>query len=115
MRRKIIGVLIVLCLSLTACAKSTQDDAHIDKTASVEVDFVSTDEEMFDDRNLDASYDTNTCVQVTFNGDQITATSDSVQINSTTITLNEEVTYLISGTLDDGMLMSMPMRMPSFN
>lgn len=115
MRRKIIGVLIVLCLSLTACVKSTQDDTHIDKTASVEVDFVSTDEEMFDDRNLDASYDTNTCVQVTFNGDQITATSDSVQINSTTITLNEEVTYLISGTLDDGMLMSMPMRMPSFN
>lgn len=62
------------------------------------------DEEMFTNRDLDASYDPGTCIQVTFNGDQITATSDSVQISGTTITLTEEATYLISGTLDDGIL-----------
>ncbi len=59
---------------------------------------------MFTNRDLDASYDPITCIQVAFNGDQITATSDSVQISGTTITLTEEATYLISGTLDDGML-----------
>ena len=75
-----------------------------DNTASVEVDFASTDEEMFTDEDLDASYDPSTCIQVTFNGDQITAASDSVQISGTTITLTEEATYLFSGTLDDGML-----------
>ena len=88
------GVFIVLCLSLTACAKSMQDAPPTDNTASVEVDFASTDEEMFTNRDLDASYDPSTCIQVTFNGDQITATSDSVQISGTTITLTEEATYL---------------------
>lgn len=98
------GVFIVLCLSLTACAKSTQDAPPTDNTAFVEMDFASTDEEMFTNRDLDASYDPSTCIQVAFNGDQITATSDSVQISGTTITLTEEATYLFSGTLDDGML-----------
>ena len=98
------GVFIVLCLSLTACAKSTQDAPPTDNTDSVEVDFASTDEEMFTNRDLDDSYDLITCIQVAFNGDQITATSDSVQISGTTITLTEEATYLISGTLDDGIL-----------
>lgn len=104
MTRRIRVVLLLLGLSLSACAMSDRNHDNAESVSLVGVDFASTDEEMFTDEDLDASYDPSTCIQLTFNGDQITATSDSVQISGTTITLTEEVTYLISGTLDDGML-----------
>lgn len=59
---------------------------------------------MFTDRDTRATYDEESAVRIERNGSSISASSDSVQINGTTAILTEEATYIVSGTLDDGML-----------
>ncbi len=68
------------------------------------VDFSHTDADMFTDRDRTAEYDADACVRIQLNGSSAAASSDSVRIAGTTITITEEATYLISGALDDGML-----------
>lgn len=62
------------------------------------------DADMFTNRDYSTDYDENNSVLIQLNGNQATASSDSVQISGTTITITEEATYIISGTLDDGMI-----------
>ena len=63
-----------------------------------------TDADMFTDRDTRVTYDEESAVRIELNGSSISASSDSVQINGTTAILTEEATYIVSGTLDDGML-----------
>ena len=63
-----------------------------------------TDADMFTDRDTRATYDEESAVRIELNGSSISASSDSVQINGTTAILTVEATYIVSGTLDDGML-----------
>lgn len=63
-----------------------------------------TDQEMFTDRDLDSSYQEEDSVLIQLNGDSAQSSSDSVQISGTTVTITEEATYIISGTLEDGMI-----------
>lgn len=78
-------------------------DAADDAAASA--DFPpQTDADMFTDRDTRATYDEESAVRIELNGSSISASSDSVQINGTTAILTEEATYIVSGTLDDGML-----------
>ncbi len=60
--------------------------------------------DMFTNRDGDASYDASSAVHIELNGDTATASSDSVRISGSTIILSEEATYIISGTLEDGMI-----------
>ena len=69
-----------------------------------EVDFSQTDDDMFTDRDKRDSYEENGSVLLQFNGDSVTSSSDSVQISGTTVTITEEATYILSGTLNDGMV-----------
>ena len=64
----------------------------------------ATDSDMFTGRDLDPGYDADNCVRIQLNGDSATATSDSVQISGTTISITEEAVYVVSGALDDGMI-----------
>lgn len=69
-----------------------------------EVDFSQTDDDMFTDRDKRDSYEENGSVLLQFNGDSVTSSSDSVQISGTTVTITEEATYILSGTLNNGMV-----------
>lgn len=62
------------------------------------------EENMFTDRDYETSYDESASVLIELNGSTASASSDSVQISGTRITITEEATYIISGTLDDGMI-----------
>ena len=64
----------------------------------------ATDSDMFTGRDLDPGYDADDCIRIQLNGDSATATSDSVQISGTTISITEEAVYVVSGALDDGMI-----------
>ncbi len=82
--------------SAAPSAEAADDDA---------ADFTpQTDADMFTDRDTRAAYDEESAVRIELNGSSISASSDSVQINGTTAILTEEATYIVSGTLDDGML-----------
>ena len=71
-------------------------------TSGQTVAFVSTDSDMFTDRDFETAYDKEACVHIQLNGDSATADSESVQLTGSTVTLTEEAVYVISGTLNDG-------------
>lgn len=85
--------------------ESAAPSADAAEDASASADFPpQTDADMFTDRDTRATYDEEGAVRIELNGSSISASSDSVQINGTTAILTEETTYIVSGTLDDGML-----------
>lgn len=85
--------------------ESAAPSAEAAADASAPADFPpQTDADMFTDRDTRAAYDEESAVRIELNGSSISASSDSVQINGTTAILTEEAIYIVSGTLDDGML-----------
>lgn len=113
MKRRILAVFTaVSLLALTAgCGKTETGEESASETASEteedaasDTDFVQTDADMFTDRDLQTDYDEDECVQIRLNGDSATADSDSVEISGTTVTITEGASYIINGTLDDGMI-----------
>ena len=110
---KLFSILLALLLLFSACAKTgtentepngTQNPNDSSNAEAVEVDFSKTDSDMFTDRDLRADYDENTSVPIELNGDSISCSSNAVQISGTTATITGEGTYILSGTLDDGMI-----------
>ena len=73
-------------------------------SALTDADFTQTDADMFTDRDGKAMYDEGKAVTVKLNGTSATSSSDSVKISGSTVTITEEATYVISGTLTDGMI-----------
>ncbi len=86
--------------------ESTNQDDSTEATQGEAPDayLSQTDTEMFTDRDNRATYDESTAVKIELNGSSATASSGSVKINGSTVQITEEATYIISGTLDDGML-----------
>ena len=60
--------------------------------------------DLFSDRDLDGSYDESTAIPIQLTGETAVCTSDAVSIDGTQITLLDEGTYLVSGSLTDGQI-----------
>ena len=102
----------IFTVSLFAgCAKDTenksqresQSDTTISETSEVN-NTSSSAEDMFTERDFKIEYDESKAVNIKLNGTSATASSDSVKISGSTVTITEEATYVISGELKDGML-----------
>lgn len=117
MKKQISAVLAILLLlaALNGCTNpdtetdSTHTDSDSSKTSENAGDVAETtasltDSDMFTERDYEAGYDESNCVHIQLNGDSAKASSDSVRISGTTITITEEAAYIISGTLNDGMI-----------
>ena len=127
--KKILSVLLAFALVLglvAGCGRNEQPDetkpnnsssenqthsGETDNTAGqssnadpVEVDFSQTDADMFSERDSRTDYDEGKAVQIQLNGSTASASSNSVQINGSTVIIKEEATYVISGSLTNGML-----------
>ncbi len=109
---QLLCVVLLLCL-LVGCGLENAPADPADQTNSVqsavqgpvpEVDFEKADKEMFTDRDKRTSYDESAAVKIQLNGSSATTSSNGVNINGTTVQITEEATYIISGRLDDGML-----------
>ena len=70
----------------------------------LEVDFSQTDADMFTDRDYETQYDEKESIYIQLNGNSVTASSNSVKISGSTVTITEDATHIISGTLEDGMI-----------
>ena len=75
-----------------------------DNTPSADVNFSENDAEMFTDRDKKTEYDKNKAVEIQLKGTTAAASSNAVKITGTTVVIKEEATYVISGSLTDGML-----------
>ena len=60
--------------------------------------------DMFTDRDSRTDYDTNGSVLINLNGDSAVSSSNTVRISGSTVIITEEGTYILSGTLNDGMV-----------
>ena len=81
-------------------SNTSTSDGTTNTAEAEQVDFSQTDADMFTDRDYETDYDESSSILIHLNGSSVTSTSDSVQISGTTVTITEEATYLISGTLD---------------
>ena len=105
-------ILISLLSLFTGCTTDTESKPHGESqiqsstttTESVNVDSSNPTTEMFTERDFKTEYDESNAVTIKLNGASATASSDSVNISGSTITITEEATYIISGELTDGML-----------
>ncbi len=104
--KKLLCFLLVLLL-LSGCdgsPGSTVSTQSATQGTAPKVDFEEADTEMFTDRDMRTTYDEAAAVKIELKGSSATASSDSVKINGSTVQITEEATYIISGQLDDGML-----------
>lgn len=108
--KKILAFFLILMLILTGCGKKSSEEDHNNSSgtdtsaAPVEVDFAKSDADMFTDRDYKTDYDESTAVTIQLNGDSATSSSNAVKISGSTITICKEATYIISGTLNNGMI-----------
>ena len=104
----LIFFLIITTLVLSGCGsnnttKSTSDNSDVTTTASTsDTAEDKSFEELFSSRDLSGEVDTDESVKITLNGTSVSASSDSVSISGTVVTIKSEGTYIISGTLEDG-------------
>ena len=118
--KKTLSILLIfslVCCLLSGCGKPSDNDETIgnNNESSVtepsgtssdpaDADFSQADEDMFTDRDMQTEYDKSQAVTIKLNGTSATSSSDSVKISGSTVTITEEATYVISGTLTDGMI-----------
>lgn len=97
--KRIKGLLFILLCSallITSCAKKDTLTKPAAETHSID--------EYMDSEDLDSEFDENTSVSILLNGESAKSSSNAVEISKGKITLTKAATYMISGTLDDGMI-----------
>ena len=109
-----IAVALLALLLLAGCSNQTDtlesNTSSLSETPSAQntgqsvADTVFDTSELFTDRDLDASYEEGTSAVITLNGNSADCDSDAVNISGSTVTIQDEGTYILSGTLDDGMV-----------
>ena len=109
--KKTVSIIVGLVFLLSAFSGCTTNDGSTVQSDSTsenqtvqvtDASFNNSDADMFSDRDFEVGYDESSCVNIVLSGDSVTATSDSVKISGSTVTLTEEAEYVLSGELNDG-------------
>lgn len=113
MKKQLCSAALALSLLLCSCAAPITDEKPTDGSVSVEPSTqsggsavtVKTDtSELFSDRDYEIGYDESESAVIMLNGSSATCDSDAVTISGSTVTITDEGTYILSGTLTDGMV-----------
>lgn len=106
-KRKYLCWLLALAFLLSGCAAAQAEDTKGSQEDTTQEDTVPTTvsvSQMFSDSDLEVGYDDLTSAHITLSGTTATCDSDAVQISGSQIILTEEGTYILSGSLEDGMV-----------
>ncbi len=108
MRKKEVLILFLIGTMLLSGCSTQTDQSRQENTeteSSVENTLVETNtSEMFSDRDKEVGYEEAESVVIQLMDDDFSCESDSVVISDNTVTIKEEGTYVLSGTLTDGMV-----------
>lgn len=118
-RKSLLAMCLALTLSVVGCGADNHtndnntgvsDNTSVsdntgtsDNTSSGELVAIDVTD-MFTDRDYETTYDESKSAVIKLNGNSATCDSNAVQIDGSTITITDEGTYIIQGTLDDGMI-----------
>ena len=101
--RSLLCILLCLCLAAAGCkGNEPSTEGTAGTAAPVEVDFASTDTDMFTERDERIEYNEGECTVIELNGDSVNASANGVTYENGTVNITADGTYLIKGTLDDG-------------
>lgn len=111
-RHAILSLLFAGLFLLSGCSavestESAASSAAVSETETASmVETASTVEtsELFTANDMEIGYDEETSARITLSGDSASSDSDAVQISGSTVTVTAEGTYILSGTLNDGMI-----------
>ena len=105
MKRSMILLLLSLSLLLSGC-QNTDATSASNTPASADTEPVSAIDTsaLFSERDLDGSYDESAAVPIQLTEETAACTSDAVSFDGARITLLDEGTYLVSGSLTDGQI-----------
>lgn len=102
---KLAAMAMSLMLVLASCSFAGSNTGASGAEDSVSATKTSSSTEMFTERDLSGDYDEGTAVKIELNGSSAKASSEKgVSIDGSTITISQEGTYVVSGTLTDGQI-----------
>ncbi len=112
MKKSIMALLLGMAFLLSACGKPGEqalfpsgDMALSTPANTTPAGTVPASNDIFSNRDRKDSYDTAGAVTIFLNGDSIACDSGAVKISGTTATLSKEGTYILSGQLNNGMIL----------
>lgn len=114
MKRRLLPMLLSIVLVMTGCGATTNpqnnedtesivndtEDIQATKTESEQIDT----SDMFSKKDYKTDYDTDKSATITLTGSGAACESDAVSIDGSIITIKDEGTYIIKGSLDNGMI-----------
>lgn len=108
MRKKEILIFFMIgTLMLSGCKtktnQDTQQNASSSSSGSTSVTEIDTSD-MFSDRDKEVGYEESESVTISLADDGSSCESDAVSVEENTVTITEEGTYILSGSLSDGMV-----------
>ena len=103
-KRVVLSIILAIFLTLSGCSSKDSSQSEVTSGTSTTETVAVNAADMFTDRDMEIGYDEETSIPIILSGENATCDSDAVQISESTITIIEEGTYLLSGTLNDGMI-----------
>ena len=106
MKRKVVlAFLLTGALVLSRCSKTNNSNETSSGSTSTDSSAQGIDvSNMFSDRDKEIGYDEENSTVIKLSDDSTTCDSDAVQISGNTVTIIGEGTYILSGTLTDGIV-----------
>ena len=115
-RYRKMALFFVMALMLSGCSQmntetstaSTQTEENSATSSTSETTTVTPtnidSSQIFSDRDFEIGYDETTSAQITLNGTSASCDSNAVLISGSTVTITDEGTYILNGTLENGMV-----------
>ena len=101
----LLGYALLAC-SISGCSfdsfsKTATETSSESSSSATEITYLNADD-MFTDRDKEVGYDEDTATVITLSDNASSCDSSSVTISNNTITITDEGTYLLTGSLSDG-------------
>ena len=115
-RYRKMALFFTMALMLSGCSQTNTETSTVSTQAEENSATSSTSEtttvtptnidssQIFSDRDFEIGYDETTSAQITLNGTSASCDSNAVQISGSTVTITDEGTYILNGTLENGMV-----------
>lgn len=109
-RNALIALLLIFTMLFSGCSNQIPDSSNdnnstVDSETSVATPPTIIDpSDMFSDRDFEVGYDESSSATIELNGSSVNCDSDAVHISQTTVSITDEGTYVLRGSLDDGMV-----------